>query len=56
MKAEVSLVDKTDRLGAMTTVKTEKPCQQFRHRGTHHMKYEYYYDHAQGNNSSTIRD
>ena len=51
MKAEVSLVDRTDWLGAVTAVKTGKPC---RHRelfGARRMKY-----HAQGNNSSTIRD
>ena len=56
MKAEVSLVDRTDWLGAVTAVKTGKPC---RHRelvGVHHMKYEYTFDHAQGNNSSAIRD
>ena len=56
MRAEVSLVDRTDWLGAVTAVKTGKPC---RHRelvGARRMKYEYNYDHAQGNNSSTIRD
>ena len=56
MKVEVSLVDRTDRLGA---VKTEKPCQQLCHRelvGARRMKHEYNYDHAQGNNLSTIRD
>ena len=56
MKDEVSLVDKTDRSGA---VKSEKPCQQpsTGHRelvGARHAKYEYNYDHAQGNNLSTI--
>ena len=54
--SEVSLVDRTDWLGAVTAVKTGKPC---RHRelvGAHCMKYEYNYDYAQGNNSSTIRD
>ena len=56
MKAEVSLVDRTDRLGTVTVtaVKTEKPCQQLCHRelvGAHHMKYKYNYDHTQGNNS-----
>ena len=56
MKAEVSLVDRTDWLGAVTAVKTGKP---YHHRelvGACRMKYEYNYDHAQGNNSSTIRD
>ena len=57
MRAEVSLVDRTDWLGAVTnTVKTGKPC---RHRelvGTRRMKYEYNYDHTQGNKLSTIRD
>ena len=56
IKAEVSLVDRTDWLGAVTAIKAEKPC---RHRelvGVRRMKYEYNYDHAQGNNSSTIRD
>ena len=56
VKAEVSLVDRTDGIGA---VKTEKPCQQLCHHelvGTHHIKYEYTYDHAQGNHLSTIRD
>ena len=62
MKAEVSLhvVDRTDWLGAVTAVKTRKPCCD-RHRELHivgvcRMKYEYNYHHAQGNNSSTIRD
>ena len=56
MRAEVSLVDRTDWLGGVTAVKTGKPC---RHRelvGVRRMKYKYNYDHAQGNNSSTIRD
>ena len=56
MGAEVSLVDRTDWLSTVTAVKTGKPC---RHRelvGARRMKYEYNYDHTQGNNSSTIRD
>ena len=56
MRAEVSLVDRTDWLGGVIAVKTGKPC---RHRelvGVRRMKYKYNYDHAQGNNSSTIRD
>ena len=56
IKAEVSLVDRADGLGA---VKTEKPCQELCHRelvSTCHTKYEYNYDHAQGNNLSAITD
>ena len=53
MKDEVSLVDKTDRSGA---VKSEKPCQQRELVGARRTKYEYSYDHAHGNNLSTIRD
>ena len=53
MKTEVSLVDRTDGLGAVTTGK-----QLCHHQlvGVHRMKQEYNYDHAQGNNLSTIRD
>ena len=43
MKYEVSLVDRTDRLGAVTAVKTEKSCQQLCYRelvGARRMKYE----------------
>ena len=53
MKTEVSLVDRTDGLGAVTTG------QQLCHHqliGACRMKQEYNYDHAQGNNLSTIRD
>ena len=53
MKDEVSLVEKTDRSGA---VKSEKPYQQRELVGARRTKYEYNYDHAQGNNLSTIRD
>ena len=56
MKAEVSLVDRTDWLGAVTAVKTGKPYRHHELFGVRCMKYEYNYDHAQGNNSSTIRD
>jgi len=57
MKDEVSLVDKTGQVGC---------CQEWKalsttvgHRelvGARRTKYEYNYDHAQGNNLSTIRD
>ena len=49
MNAKVSLVDRTDRLGAVTAVKTEKLCRQLCHCelvGAHRMKHEYNYDHA----------
>ena len=56
MRAEVSLVDRTDWLGGVTAVKTGKPCRHCELVGARCMKYECNYDHAQGNNSSTIRD
>ena len=52
MKAEVSLVDRTDGLGAVIT---EKSYQQLCHHelvGARRMKYEY---HTQSNDVSTIR-
>ena len=56
MKTEVSLFDRTDWLGAVTAVKTGKPCHHRELVGTRRMKYAYNYDYTQGNNSSTIRD
>ena len=56
MRAGVSLVGRTDWLDAVTAVKTGKPCRHCELVGACRMKYEYNYDHTQGNNSSTIRD
>ena len=39
MRAEVSLVDRTDWLGAVTAVKTGKPCRHHELVGTRRMKY-----------------